>query len=205
MTGDSVSLEEKGKQAKEGILDILMVVSVNNLPSTADKSDGFFRRMTIIPFDQKFKRADEIGENDTNVLPVDYGLEDEILYNEMDIVLSFALQGLERMKQNNYKLTKSSAVERVTRNYQLDNNTALAWYEDNKDGKFLCEVPAKALYEAYELWCENNAQPVVGVRTFGQFASKQYQKKRTKNGMCYVGVQSHVPLGTKNFTETINL
>lgn len=199
VTGDPVSLEEKGKQAKEGILDVMMVVSVNSLPSTADKSDGFFRRMAIIPFEQQFAPKDELKDK-PNAIAIDYSLGSDIINNEMDIVLAFALEGLQRMLKNNYKMTKSEAVERATKEYKMNNNSVLAWLEHNKDGRYKCEVPAKMLFESYEDWCDNNGHSPMSTHTFGKLLSKTFTKKRTRNGFSYVDVISHKPL-SDNYVE----
>ena len=180
-TGGEVCLEPKGKTATYETLNILLVVGLNSMPSSRDKSYGYIRRQAIIPFNVTFG----YGEG---MLPADDTLESDILDNEMDIVLSFALEGLQRLLRNNYRLTESRKVIEAQRKYQLENNSALAFVEANKEGSPE-DLSAKKLYTMYENWCTANEQTPLTQTRFGRELAKVYSKEKNRQGIIYKGVR----------------
>ena len=188
-TGDNVSIEEKGKQAINGALNILMIVGLNKMPSTADKSYGFIRRNTILPFKQTFVNSSDIEAINKGALPIDINLESDIINKEMDIVLSFALDGLNRLLKNNYNTTRSEEVEIATKEYQLENDSVMAFYESNKDGEHIQDYSANTIYTIYENWCNNNLCVPVSKTSFGTRFKKYYEKGRNSSGAFYKNVR----------------
>src|SRR5699024_1243807 len=55
VTGDSITVEYKHGQPFSFNNKAKLLFSANNLPPSSDKSDGFFRRMIIIPFNAVFR------------------------------------------------------------------------------------------------------------------------------------------------------
>jgi len=167
-TGDAVSLVKKGEQAYTAVLNVLLVIALNKMPSSQDKSFGFARRFRILPFEQEFADESDLDKK-PNALAVDLTLEDDILKKEMDIVLAFALEGLKRLLNNNYKTTKSARVEEATNNYIEENDSVLAFKNDcDINGEFTFEIHATDLFSYYETWCINNELPPVNKTTFGR-------------------------------------
>ena len=200
-TGDAVSLEQKGKQATNGIINNVMLIALNKMPSTTDKSYGFFRRHIIIPFNKSFldeadyKQAIIEGKKNVNIL--DANLENDILNGELDIVLWFSLEGLKRLVKNKYKVTKNEEVERITKEHHLENDSVLAFYEDNKNSNHIEKrIKAKVLYKIYELWCEENSFSPVNNTTFGKAISKYFEKKKTG------GAQNYINIPLNNFCKS---
>ena len=185
-SGDNVQLTKKGEQGVNGELDILLLICMNNLPSTADKSDGFFRRCDIIPFTQKFAIPEEC-EGKEDVLPIDFTLEDTIINKEMDILLAFALEGLKRVKERNYKLTPCKAINEAIKEYQLENDSVLAFYEDTKEGEIIPLLGGNAYYNIYVEWCDRSNLTPVTSTTFGKDMKKRFEHKRS-NGTKFINV-----------------
>ena len=190
-TGDYVSIEEKGKQAINGVLDVLLVVGLNKMPSSADKSYGFLRRNTILPFKQTFVNPADTEAIAKGALPVDVNLESDIINKEMDIVLAFALSGLQRLLKNNYNTTSSEVVEKATKEYQMENDSVMAFYEFHKDGNTVGDYTGAVLYQIYETWCSNNLQTPVTNTTFGKRAKTYYEGDRKTKGYVYKNVRLH--------------
>lgn len=188
-TGDYVSIEEKGKQAVNGVLNVLLVVGLNKMPSSADKSYGFLRRNTILPFNQTFVNPSDTEAIAKGALPVDVNLESDIINNEMDVVLAFALAGLQRLLKNNYNTTSSKVVEAATKEYQLENDSVMAFYEFNKDGEDVQDYSAAAMYTLYETWCINSLKTPVSTTSFGTRFTSYYKKVRGSKGYVYKNVR----------------
>lgn len=197
--GDTVYLERKGKQGISGILNNVMYVGLNKMPSTSDKSYGFIRRNIIVPFNVEFVEKEELDErrkSGKKVVLKDKNLENEILKNEMDIVFNFALEGLKRMIDNEYKFTQSKIVAMKTDEYKQEINSAYAFYVDHCNGMYVYdEVPAKIIYEKYIAWCEDNeiSNPVTSTG-FGSEFAKHYQKKRVSKGVMYYNVTLNIDI-----------
>lgn len=188
-TGDVVSIEEKGKPSVYNELNILMVIGLNKMPSTQDKSYGFVRRNIIIPFKNTFVDPSDKESISKGCLPIDDTLASDILNKEMDIVLCYALSGLSKLLKNNYRITKSKAVEEATKEYTIENDSVMAFYEDNRYGYEHEKIAAKVIYTEYEKWCENNERTPCTQTSFGQRFKNYYNHKRTNTGVIYFNVR----------------
>lgn len=187
-TGDSVQLTKKNEQGASGVLNILMICAINNLPSSADKSEGFFRRFMLIPFKQHFYKNE--AEKKEGSLPVDFSLEDDIIKNEMDIVLSWALDGLEMIARNDYQPSYSKSVYNELLNYRKTTDSIFDFIEDNKEGSYVNDIKANHLYNYYVEWCKNNNHEPMKSTGFGRGMKKHYDTKRS-NGVIYLNVHTN--------------
>jgi putative DNA primase/helicase len=140
-----------------------MIFSVNNLPPSVDKSNGFFRRIVIIPFNAVF------SENNPNFDP---NIIEKVSTEEAKSYLfNIALRGLANILKNNY-ITIPNEVQTLVRNYEIDNNSVLQWIEDNMnniEGRIVNEV-----YTDYCLYCSNNNQAAVQLRKFNTEIMKRH-------------------------------
>jgi putative DNA primase/helicase len=127
-------------------------VSVNDMPKTDDMGTGFWRRVVIIPFTQRWYREDEEGTPKVDQdLPVK-------LKRELPGILNWALDGLRQKLEGGLRIPNACRL-------------AVNAYREEQDevGRFLherCEVtsPAtgispgstltSALYAAYRRWRE---------------------------------------------------
>lgn len=184
-TGDSVQLIKKNEQGASGVLNVLMICAINNLPSSADKSEGFFRRFMLIPFKQHFYKNE--AEKKQGSLPVDFNLEDDILKNEMDIVLAWALNGLEVIVRNNYQPSYSKSVHEELLSYRKTTDSVFDFIEDNKNGNYVNDIKAKHLYDYYVEWCKDNNHEPMKSTGFGRGMKKYYNTKKS-NGIIYLNV-----------------
>ncbi|MET3210366.1 UNVERIFIED_CONTAM: phage/plasmid-associated DNA primase [Paenibacillus sp. PvR008] len=94
-SGDPVRVEEKFKKGYTQELHCKMVFAMNNLPYSKDKSHGLTRKVSIIPFEKTYKK----GQKDPY-------LKDKLL-EEGAGILNFALQGLERLRNNSFEFSPS--------------------------------------------------------------------------------------------------
>jgi len=58
--GDMIGFEKKGKTPFDDFNYAKIIISSNSLPTTADESDGFFRRWNIIDFPNEFSEGKDI-------------------------------------------------------------------------------------------------------------------------------------------------
>lgn len=149
VTGESFIVQRKYAQPFELECYATQIFCANELPQVHDKSDGFSRRIVIVPFNAKFSKYDE---------DYDPFIEDKLLTDESVIyLLKLAINGLRRVLINK-SFTKSSVSESEKDDYMRLNNNVLDWFDS--DPKFENES-ATDVYMAYQVWCaQNGCQPV---------------------------------------------
>ena len=150
-----MDLEKKGVQSYQGVMYCrLMAFSNGYLRSTNDDSWGFFRRQLILM--TKPRPEDRID---------DPFLSDK-LYRERDAIFLWALEGLFRLRRNNYQFTISVRSKAAVRTAMDEANNVMSFMRSQ--GSFTFdpegEISSKALYNIYRMWCEDNAEPPLDQR-----------------------------------------
>lgn len=126
----------------------------NYRPSVDDMGKALWRRLRVVEFKAVFDGQNEIK---------DYHLE---LLKEKEGILRWIVDGLKKYK--NEGLKEPEAVLNATRGYQNDSDSVGAFVRDfcivDNDKK----VPLKVLYEAYEVFCEEDGIDPVHYRSFSK-------------------------------------
>ena len=148
VTGDPITLEFKHGQPFSYQNRAKMIFSANNLPPSSDKSNGFMRRMTIIPFNAKFLPTDD-----------DYDplISEKVCTEEAkSYILNLAIKAAKRLIKNK-QFTIPDAVKDEIDKYEIANNNVLS---------YIMEVPpivdkdVTKTYANYCLYCvKNNTSP----------------------------------------------
>jgi len=144
VTGESFIVSRKYGQPFELESYATQIFCANDLPQVKDKSDGFNRRIVIVPFNATFTRYD----ND-----YDPFIEDKLMTEEsMEYLLKISIEGLRRVLLNK-AFTKSSAGEIEKGEYVKLNNNVLEWfdYEPKIENESVSDV-----YLVYKVWCADN-------------------------------------------------
>lgn len=144
VTGDPLTVEYKHGQPFTFMNTSKLIFSANNLPPSTDKSDGFLRRVIIIPFDAKFTPGSKdydpmIGEKVSTEKAKSYLLK---------IAIKSAINILKRGSIEIPEVVKDEIFK-----YEIGNNNVLSWYCDNKniDGQDVNET-----YTNYCIHCVRN-------------------------------------------------
>ncbi len=115
-----------------------LILSTNNMPKFNDRTNGFYRRLVIVPFDFKIK------EKITNL--------DELLStdNAKSYILNLALNGVKRIKENGYKLTKNEILEEALQNYKMESDHVAGFVKEYStiEGK-----ETKEVFADYQEYC----------------------------------------------------
>lgn len=153
-------------------------------------NDGLTRRMILIPF------METIAPNE-----MDENLESKIIDHEMPGVLNWAIEGLLRLVQNNYKFSRSQVVDEAAEEYRVETDQiysyikeCFAQYEgESPDDPAVVRhvhdialiynvklrIPTKHLYAHY---CEWAKEAGIGhVLQQRNFTSKLAEKLKTKS------------------------
>lgn len=112
--------------------------SANNFLPTKDRSHGFFKRFDVIEFKRKFTK-EEINPN----------LQDEIDQERAGIFI-WALEGLKRLRKNNWKLTESREFDETKEEFQKESNPVQSFIEE------YCSIIPLTLAEGVDKFMQEN-------------------------------------------------
>ena len=158
--GDLIGFEYKNKDPFEEINYAKIIIATNNLPTTTDKTIGFYRRWMIIDFPNQFSEKkdilDDIPEEEYNALAIkcSFILKDLIEKRE------FTNEGTIEDRIKNYE-DKSDPLEKFMKEFTIENFEGYIWKNEFE----------KKLNE----WCKSNR--------FRDMTSVAIGKKMTEKGI----------------------
>lgn len=148
VTGDPLTVEFKHGQPFSYANRAKMIFSANNLPPSSDKSNGFMRRMTIIPFLAKF------SPNDSTYDPM---IKDKITTEDAkSYILNIAIKAAQKLILNK-QFTIPDVVTEELNKYEESNNNVLSYLNEVPS---IYEMDVSKTYANYCLYCvRNNTSP----------------------------------------------
>ena len=156
ISGDLMSVDRKYKSAISFRNTAKLIANANAMPSTADQSEGFWRRFHIIPFTQHFP--------DTNNDPL---LARNIIRDELPGVLNWALEGLIRLLHRGKFPPLPEAVKHATARGKRETNTVAGWFDESgiETGE-QANNKKDHVYRRYNNWCKANGMSPVASSKF---------------------------------------
>lgn len=145
-SGQSLEVERKGIDGYTLRSHAKHIYSCNEIPKSYDKTDGFYRRWVVIPFNAKFSESDKsfdplIGEK-------------IVTKNALSYLLNIALEGATRLIKNK-RFTKPEIVEKTLEEWKINNSLVLSWITDRGiDEDYLLSKPRDELYSEFGDWCK---------------------------------------------------
>lgn len=171
-TGDSIVVEEKGKQSYSVTLRCAMVFSANVIPKVQNKTLGTYRRMTIIPFNADFN-----GEIE------DRSIKNEKL-NRQDVREYLLFKALQ---QDFDKFIEPKAVAHLMDEYKEMNDPLLEFYKDiflESNDVIIERLPTGYVYQQYKDFCFSGNYMAKSLRTFVvdflKLLGDGYEKKKAR-------------------------
>jgi len=167
--GDAVQCEIKGKQAFSFTYSGGMIFACNDLPSfTDDKGGHIFERMCIVPCN--------------NIIPPEQrkGNMTELLIKEKSAIVNWAIDGLHRLIDNDYRFTECAEAAETNERYRSDVDSLHRYLTDNY---FItgedCDRILKTNFEAdYSKWCSDNE--------INQIGKRNIKTRMEKNGIVII-------------------
>ena len=160
-SGNAIMVERKGERPYTIEPYATHIYSCNNIPRSFDKSDGFYRRWLLIPFNAKF------SVNDVDYDPM---IGDKITEpTALSYLLNIGLRGVQRLIKNG-RFTEPQSVIDALEAYKADNSTVLSWIDDKGlTEDYFLEKPRDVLYSEFADWCKLSgikSSNVTGKKTF---------------------------------------
>jgi putative DNA primase/helicase len=134
-----------------------LLFSCNNIPKNyADRSDGFYRRLILIRFENTIPDEKKDGE-----------LKEKLM-READGILAWSLVGLKRLMENDYRFSETSRTQAELRNYKSENSSVLSFVDECCVLEPTAETLREELYAAYTEYCNANGQKPVSQTRFNK-------------------------------------
>lgn len=172
-TGESFSVERKNMDPFTLKTYAKLIFSCNEIPRIADKSNGMYSRLMLIPFTARFSSADD---------DFDPFIEDKITTPvALSYLLNLGLKGLKRLfKQNAFTLPK--VVNKALEDYKTDNSTVLTWaMEEEITLNTLLSKSTDELFSNFKDWCgRSDIKFNVSLRTFHKELEDRYRLERIR-------------------------
>lgn len=170
-----MDLERKGKQSYQGWMYArLLAFSNGDLQALYDRSDGFYRRQLILTTkDKPLSRVD-----DPDIA--------EKMAAEVEGILLWAFEGLQRLVKNGFQFTESDRAKRNRELVKRDNNNVFDFLESEGYIRLKADTctSSKELYEVYKMWCEENSLNAIKARGFSDALianQRRYNLESTNN------------------------
>ena len=145
-SGNAISVERKGERPYTIEPYATHIYSCNAIPRSFDKSEGFYRRWLLIPFNARFSADDEdydplIADKITSPVALSY-------------LLNIGIRGAQRLMKKG-KFTEPQSVIDALNAYKEDNSTVLSWIADKElNEDYFLEKPRDVLYSEFADWCK---------------------------------------------------
>lgn len=164
----------------------------NELPDTTDLTQGYFRKFLIVPFKRTFTEA----ERNRNLL--------EELKEELPGIFNWAIEGLNRLKKQEYIFSHSKVIEDEMTKYRLAQNPVLHFFESSVEIETGSKIRRPSLYEAFQKWSQEQGMDSSALRSrqrfFKDFENVLDSKGIALNQKRINGYEYVVNISIKNFS-----
>ena len=132
-----------------------LAFNTNSMPTSADSSHGFRKRLLLIPFEVKIDKS----KADPNLA--------KKLIKESPGILLWAIEGLQQLIRNGYKLSESETLEQIDEEYKSDTDSVAQFivtrnYHPDSTNK----VSLTDLFNEYMEYCKDNTLKFENKSTF---------------------------------------
>jgi len=149
-------------------------LAANNKPKVDDVTDGFWRKVILIPFEAKFEGAAEdkrLGEK---------------LRSELSGILTWAVEGCLAYQREGLN-PPQRCIDAVTA-WRADNDPLADFLATCKVGVGL-EIKASELYREYENFCSTSGIKPISLTAFSPLIEAHgFKRERRRNGIFFLGV-----------------
>lgn len=135
--------------------------STNNLPHTKDASYGFMRRLSILHFKNTVKEENR-----------DRDLKEKLKLEAQGIFL-WAVEGVKRLKENNFKFSECTTSNEVIKQYEKELNPMVLFFDEcirkvNEEHR----EDRRIIYNSFKVWAEAN-----GMEGYAKISTQKFWKK----------------------------
>lgn len=178
--GEGIFVEKKGKDGIMINAILTHISAINDLPSMQEKTNALFDRMIVIPFNKTFGTKEEVTLGEKDMLK-DPNLKSDIINNELDIIIAWAIVGLFRVIDNNYDFTICKTIKEKKEKYREDVDSVRKWANlYYKPIKSTCNedyIKGSTLLNSYKAWCLKEGIKEVGRNNFYRSMNRLFKSQ----------------------------
>jgi putative DNA primase/helicase len=166
ISGEPIRINLKHKPTVEMQSHAKLIVACNTLPTIVDTSDGFWRRLIVIPF------FDVVPVDQVNVaLAAD-------LISELPGIFNWALRGLKRLLENQ-RFTECIVCQQAAGEHRRTCDSVTEFFSLCCRRNPHVDVHSQRLYEVYAFFCRERGRKPVSESEFGKrFKALGLSKRR---------------------------
>lgn len=177
VTGDRLIAEKKCRDPFEFNNFARLVFTCNRLPETNDYTSAFFRRCILIEMNNIINSQDI----KTNF--------EKVLLEEKEGIVNWAVQGLQRLINNDFKFTISQNSKKILEKYKEDSDTLKIFIDEKCKVGENCLVPISKFKTEYVKYCsEIKSTSIKQHEIKRQLLDRGYLIKKIKNIHTIVGL-----------------
>lgn len=150
-SGDPMSVEMKYQDSYTTTLYTKLIILLNKLMDSNDTSDGYFRRLLIIPFNKRYYELKQGEEPKQGISYMDVDLLDKLLH-ELPGIFNFSLEGLHDLMNHDYQFVSSAACDAVLDEYKKRQNPVMTFIDDCIEYQPGGRVRRPDIRPAYTAW-----------------------------------------------------
>ena len=181
-SGDPIDAERKFQHPFQFTPFARLLFSANELPATADNTDGFFRRWLIVPFPNSFPP----GKRDVRLT------EKLCAPSELSGALNLAIEGVQRLYRQG-RFSTSQTINSQLTDYRLRSDPVAAFVAECCVLEEFALTSKGALYDAYKNWAYQTGSKVMSQKRFGPLIRNLEGIDETRDS----GTRSWVGIGLK--------
>jgi len=155
--GDLIGFEYKNKDPFEEKNYAKIIIATNNLPTTTDKTIGFYRRWLIVDFPNQFSEKKDI------LLEIP---EEE--YNALAVKCVFLLKEL--LKER--KFTNEGSIEERMEIYESKSNFIGKFLKETTEEDCDCYITKSDFFKKFNSWCKENRYREMSENSIGSSMKK---------------------------------
>jgi P4 family phage/plasmid primase-like protien len=145
VTGSPITIERKFGDPFDLVSRARLTFATNVLPRFADRTNGIWRRMLLLPFTQVVPEE----SRDRRFLSVDWWTAS----GELPGIFLWALEGLQRLRTYG-RFTDPPECKAMRDSYKRDSNPAGTFLRDNCEYEATSTFPSNRLYKAYAAYAK---------------------------------------------------
>lgn len=159
---DTINAEQKNKPVFSFKPTAKFILSMNSLPSTKDKSKGYFRRLMILNFTAYF--SEEARDKDLK----------NKLKEELSGIFLWAIEGLKRLETNDFKFSKCENMDNTLKEYEKEQNPMIAFFDDCivETNDIKNREDNRVILNTFKNWAESN-----GHKGYGAMATQRFWRE----------------------------
>lgn len=154
------------------------IFTANTLPQVMDTTDGYYRRLNILLFDNKF-----------DVATSNFDFDKFTTQGNLDYLANLALKEYREMDNSERKeFANIEESQKILNEYRANNDTVIAFIndEDYTDMIYNSDIPTKSMYLNYKNFCTGNKMIALGKKVFyKELQEKGGFTKKVINGVYF--------------------